>query len=110
MAEKITQAQMKEMAKANIAQVFAEAIESHNGEKVDSYTYAIPTEVNGQEIWVEVKFTSKNWYKTTRSEAYDPFEVQSAYNEKIRQREADKAERERKKAEKIAKSKKKVEE
>ena len=106
MAEKMTQAQMKEKAKA---QVLAMVTMPENAEVVGGCEFAIPTEVNGQEIWVEIKATCKNWYDTKTTKAYDPFVKQSDYNDTIAERERKEAERIAKKEAKIAKSKAKSE-
>ena len=102
----MTQSAMKENAKANVFGFLEEAITANGGEQVDAYTYAIPTVVNEQEIWVEVKLTSKNWNKTKVSEAYDPFVKQNEYKEIIAEREEKARIAAEKKAKKIAKSKK----
>lgn len=100
----MTQAQMKENAKAQVKEMLDEALATANAETVGGFEFAIPTEVNGQEIWVEVKLTAKNWYDTKTTKAYDPFEKSNEYKGVLadRQRRADEAAA--KKAKKIAKS------
>ena len=72
-----------------------------NAEFVGAVPY-IPTCINGQEIWVEIKLTSKQFTDTERTPAFDVFEAQEAFRIETEQKEKEK---ERKKAEKEASAK-----
>ena len=110
---KLTQAQVKALAKENVLGMFKDKIvENDEAVILDNIAY-IPTEVNGQEIWVEMKFTSKNWYDTSTTTAFDIGAVIEEYEteQEIRKRKAE--EKEAKKKAKLAKQaerKKKTEE
>ena len=97
---KVTMAQMKEMAKAAAVAGFAVP---ESAEQVGSFTYAVPVEVEGQEVWVEATFTAKNWYDTKTSQAYDPFVKQTEWKAEMAEREAKTEARAKAKAEKEAK-------
>lgn len=103
---KVTMAQMKEMAKVAAVASFAVP---ESAEQVGSFTYAVPVEVEGQEVWVEVAFTAKQWYATKVAEAYDPFEKQVEWKAEMAEREAKAEAKAKAKAEKEAKKAKKAE-
>ena len=71
--------------------------------------FAIPVEVEGEEIFVKIDLTAKQWYDTERTKAYDPFTEQAEWESTLAEREKTKIERERKKAEKLARQKAKRE-
>lgn len=106
---KMTQAQMKEAAKAQVQEAIQAILDASNGEAVGGFETAIPVTVNEQEIWVEVKLTAKNWYDTKTTKAYDPFEKQREYHDTLADREARAKAAADKKAKKIAKSAKATE-
>ncbi len=103
---KVTMAQMKEMAKVAAVAGFAVP---ESAEQVGTFTYAVPVEVEGQEVWVETTFTAKNWYDTKTSKAYDPFEKQAEWKAEMAEREAKAEAKAKEKAEKEAKKAKKTE-
>ena len=109
MANKMTKAQVLEMAKKNVFAMFDGLLEEIGAEEVKGFTYAIPTEVNGEEKWVEISFVAKDMMTDAKGEKvpYDPFEVQADYQIKKEIRAEAKAERERKHAEKVAKAEEK---
>lgn len=63
---------------------------------------SIPVEVEGEEIWVEFVATGKQWYNTEKTKAFDPFEKQGEWDDTLSLRQKASEDRERKKAEKLA--------
>lgn len=41
----------------------------------------IPVSINEQEVWVEIKLTTKQWTDSKRAKAFDPFEAQAEFEE-----------------------------
>ena len=106
--EKMTQAQKLETAKNNIIGIFAELLESANAERVGDYTYAVPTEVNGNEVWVEVDLTAKTTMTTEDGKVpYDPFEKSAVWEAEKEIKKAAAEERAKKKAETLRKAEEK---
>ena len=95
--EKMTAAMMKETAKRNVLALLADALEANGAERYGSdFEVAIPTEVNGQEIWVGVVLTAKQY---TATKVSDPFELRAEYDEEQRIKAEEKAEKDKAKAE-----------
>ena len=88
---KRTMEQTRAVAKAQVLALLATALTENGAETVEPFTLAIATDVDGQEIWVEIKFTAKQWKATKTSEAYNPFEKAAEFNaeQAIKQKEAD---------------------
>ena len=109
MEKKITKAQVLEMAKKNVFGLFEEILENVGAEEVKAFTYAIPTEVNGTEKWVEITLVAKDMMTDENGDKvpYDPFVVQANYQAEKEIKAEAKAERERKHAEKVAKAEQK---
>lgn len=109
MANKMTKAQVLEKAKNNVLDMFKSVLEEIGAEEVKGFTYAIPTEVNGEEKWVEISFVAKDMMTNENGEKvpYDPFVVQANYQVEKEIKAEAKAERERKHAEKVAKAEEK---
>jgi hypothetical protein len=108
MANKITQAQKLEMAKNNVIVLLAELLEKANAERVGDFTYAVPTTVADNEVWVEIDLTAKTTMTTENGKVpYDPFEKASVWEieKEIKRQNAE--ERERKKAETLRKAEEK---
>lgn len=98
--EKMTAAMMKETAKRNVLALLAETLEANGAERYGSdFEVAIPTEVNGQEIWVGVVLTAKQYTATKVSDPFDPFALRAEYDEEQRIKAAEKAEKDKAKAE-----------
>ena len=89
---------------------FINAINENEGEQFDECAWAFSTDVEGQEIWVEMSFKAKAFKDTKRSKAFDPFEAAEDWHDTIHERAQKKAERDAKKAQKVAKAKKSEEE
>ena len=106
---KITKAQKLETAKNNVLAMFAEVLETSGAEEVKGFTYAIPTEVAGEERWVEITLTAKDTMTDDEGKRvpYDPFVVQAAYQVEQEIKAAEKAAREKKKAETVKKAEEK---
>lgn len=103
MANKMTSAQMKEAAKKEVLEKLKGIFDELGAERYGSdYEVAVPTTVEGQEIWVGIVLTAKQYTKTKVSDPFDPFELRQSYDEA-------KAIKEKEKAEAAAKKKKKIE-
>ena len=113
---KMRQMDVKEQAKAQALKAIEDGTFFEKAEKVGVFTYAYPTEfdINGDgvltEVWVEMEITSKNWYDTTKTKAYDPFAKASEYADTIAAREQREKERAEAKAKKLAKAQEKAKE
>lgn len=106
MANKITAAQVKEMAKRNVLATLAGAFENAGAERYGSdFEMAIPTTVEGQEVWVGVVLTAKQYTKTKVSDPFDPFELREEYDTEQEIKAKEKAENAAKKERKIKKDK-----
>lgn len=84
---------------------FLKAIDENEGEQFDECSWAFPTDVEGQEIWVEMSFKAKAFKDTQRSKAFDPFVAAEEWHAIQVERAQKKAERDAKKAQKTAKTK-----
>lgn len=111
MEKKLTKAQILEMAKKNVLGLFEEILEKVGAEEVKSYVYAVPTEIEGNEKWVEVTLVAKDMMTDENGDKvpYDPFVVQANYQVEKEIKAEQKAERERKHAEKVQKANEKRE-
>lgn len=110
MAEKkMTKAQVLEKAKANVLDLIKATIEKVGAEEVKNYVYAVPTEVDGNEKWVEITLVAKDTMTDENGDKvpYDPFVVQANYQVEKEIKAEAKAERERKHAEKVKKAEEK---
>jgi hypothetical protein len=103
MATKMTSAQIKETAKSTVLAKFTALYDSLSAEMVGNIAY-IPVTVGGQEVWVEVKLTTKQWTDTKVSDAFDPFTAREEYEEEQRIKAEEKAIKEKEKAAKVARS------
>ena len=70
--KKMTAAEIKATAKENVLNVLRDVLESNGAEMVGNTAY-IPQTVGEQEVWVEVKLTTKQYTDTKVSKAFDPF-------------------------------------
>lgn len=91
--EKMTMAMVKETAKRNVLGMLEEILENCNAERYGSpFNVAIPTTVDGKEIWVKVDITCAQYIDTKVSKAFDPFVKRQEYDEeqsiKAQEREA----------------------
>ena len=100
---KMTMAQMKETAKAIVLEKLEKVYEDLGVEMVGNVAY-VPLTVEGQEMWVEVKLTTKQWTSTKVSEAFDPFVARQEYEEEQRMKAEEKAIKAKEKEAKIARS------
>lgn len=101
---KMTAAQVKEIAKANVLESLKENYEALGAEMVGNVAY-IPQTVDGIEVWVEIKLTTKQWTNTKVADAFDPFVAREVYEEDQRIKEEEKAIKAKEKEAKIARSK-----
>jgi hypothetical protein len=99
----MTSAQIKESAKSTVLAKFTALYDSLSAEMVGNIAY-IPVTVGGQEVWVEVKLTTKQWTDTKVSDAFDPFTAREEYEEEQRIKAEEKAIKEKEKAAKVARS------
>ena len=105
---KMTQAQRLEAAKANVTALMGDLLNNACAEQVGDFTYAIPTEVNGVEVWVEVSLVAKTTMTTENGKvAYDPFEKSVVWQAEKEIKQAQAEERARKKAETLRKAEEK---
>lgn len=100
---KMTMAQMKETAKTIVLEEFKKVYKDLDAEMVGNVAY-VPLTVEGQEMWVEVKLTTKQWTSTKVSEAFDPFIARQEYEEEQRMKAEEKAIKAKEKEAKIARS------
>lgn len=102
MAE-MTMAEMKEAAKKQVLAKLTDTFETLGAENYKGdYHVAVPTEINGQEIWVKLDMTAAQFKDTKVSPAFDPFESQREYLEEQEVKAKEKAAKDKAKAEKIA--------
>lgn len=105
--EKATAMQIKTEAK----KAAMEAIQAGNwndlGAEYVGPTPYIPVQVNGQEVWVEVKLTTKQWTDSKAFHAFDPFAAAEEYEEnmRIKAQEAEAAKKAKEEAVRAKKSK-----
>ena len=105
MATKITTAQKNEMVKANIVSLLGLAEVRDGMVQTGDFKFAFSTEVDGEERWAEITVVSKNNKATATTDAYDPFQAQTDWEFDKKERADKKALADKKKADKIAKSK-----
>ena len=102
---KMTTAQRNEMVKTNIVSKLNLAEEIDGMVQVGDFKYAFMTEVDGEERWAEVTVIAKNNKATATSDAQDPFQVVEDWAFEKNERAKAKELADKKKAEKISKSK-----
>lgn len=95
--KKMTAAEIKAAAKVNVLAELSAKLEELGAEMVGNVAY-IPQTIGEQEVWVEVKLTTKQYTDTKVSKAFDPFVAREEYE----------AEQEIKRAEAEAKAKAKA--
>lgn len=95
--KKMTAAEIKATAKAEVLAELSAKLEELGAEMVGNVAY-IPQTIGEQEVWVEVKLTTKQYTDTKVSKAFDPFVAREEYE----------AEQEIKRAEAEAKAKAKA--
>lgn len=94
-----------ETAKNNVFDSIIETLNGLNCERYGSkFQMAVPTVVDGIEVWVKVDLTAANYADTKVSKAFDPFVKRAEYDEeqalKAKEAEAKAKAREEKKARK----------
>lgn len=95
--KKMTAAEIKATAKAEVLAELSAKLNELGAEMVGNVAY-IPQTVGEQEVWVEIKLTTKQYTDTKVSKAFDPFVAREEYE----------AEQEIKRAEVEAKAKAKA--
>lgn len=95
--KKMTAAEIKATAKVNVLAELSAKLEELGAEMVGNVAY-VPQTIGEQEVWVEVKLTTKQYTDTKVSKAFDPFVAREEYE----------AEQEIKRAEAEAKAKAKA--
>lgn len=105
--KKMTMAQIKAISKENVLSAIRGILDEMGAEWVGNTPY-IPQTVGDQEVWVEVKTTTKQFTNTKRGEAFDPFIARQAYefDQKGKEEEAEKRKREREEKKKNSKKSK----
>lgn len=99
----LKKSEILESAKKNVLNGLVETLDSLGAERYGSpYQMAIPTTVDGIEVWVKVDLTTANYADTKVSKAFDPFVKRAEYDEemtiKAKEAEAKAKAREEKKA------------
>lgn len=92
-----------ESAKNTVLNSLIDTLEGLGAERYGSpFQLAIPTTVDGREVWVKVDLTAANYADTKVSKAFDPFVKRAEYDEemaiKAKEAEAKAKAREEKKA------------
>lgn len=101
---KMTAAMVKETAKRKVLEVLSDVLESAGAERYGSdFELAIPTTVDGKEIWVGVVLTAKQYTKTKVSDEFDPFALREEYDAEQAVKKAVENAKAKAKAEKLAK-------
>ena len=73
-----------ESAKKSVLENVLPTLENLNAERYGSpYQLAIPTTVDGIEVWVKVDLTTANYADTKVSKAFDPFVKRQEYDEEM---------------------------
>ncbi len=104
---KITASAAKEIAKRSILAHMEDLLRMIGAERYGSdFELAVPTVVEGQEIWVKVDLTAAQWKDTKVSPLFDPFVKREEYDREKAFRDAEKAAKLAAKAAKVAKSSK----
>ena len=88
--KKMTAAEIKANAKINVLAELSAKLEELGAEMVGNVAY-IPQTIGEQEVWVEVKLTTKQYTDTKVSKAFDPFVAREEYEaeQAIKQAEAE---------------------
>lgn len=106
MANKMTMAQVKETAKREVLDMLRPVLNDNEAVCFGSdFDNCILCNVDGQEVWVSITLTAKQYTKTRVADVFDPYEVKVAYDDAQRIKAQAKAERDAKRAAKVAKSK-----
>ena len=101
---KMTQAEKLERAKNQVVALITEVLENASAERVGDFTYAVPTMVADNEVWVEVDLTAKTTMTTENGKVpYDPFEKASIWETEKEIKKSMAEERAKKKAETLRK-------
>ena len=65
--------EIRATARQNVVEVLMNSIiECDSPMKVGDGEFAVREEVDGQEVWVTIKVTAKNWKDTKATKAYNP--------------------------------------
>lgn len=102
--KKMTAAEIKATAKMNVLNALSDRLEELGAEMVGKIAY-VPLTIGEQEVWVEVKLTTKQYTDTKVSKAFDPFVAREEYEVEQEIKRAEAEAKARAKADK-AKSKK----
>ena len=105
----LKKSEILESAKKNVLNGLVETLDSLGAERYGSpYQMAIPTTVDGIEVWVKVDLTTANYADTKVSKAFDPFEKAQEWEAERKIKADAKAVRDAEKAAKVAKAKEKA--
>ena len=102
---KMTANEMKAAAREFVTKGLEEILTEMDAIQFDDDSWAVRTEIDGQEIWVEIGVKSKAFKATKTYDAFDPNKAREAWLEDKRIRAEEKA---AKAAEKAAKEKEKA--
>ena len=69
----MNKSEIRANAREQVTAALMPALMDMNAEKVEAHKkYAVPLEVGGEQVWVEVAITCKTWYDTKSAKAYNP--------------------------------------
>ena len=78
--KRMTAAEIKATANVNVLGALSDKLEELGAEMVGNVAY-VPQTIGEQEVWVEVKLTTKQYTDTKVSKAFDPFVARAEYEE-----------------------------
>lgn len=103
----LKKSEILENAKRNVLNGIISTLDEMGAERYGSpYQLAIPTTVDGIEIWVKVDLTAANYVDTKVSKAFDPFVKREEYDTEQNIKAHEREEKAKVKAEKLAKKSK----
>lgn len=106
---KLTMAQVKENAKNEVKERLNGFLTENEAVQFDDNSFAVLTEIEGQEVWVEISLTAKQYTKTKVADPFDPYEKAQEWQDEVALKAKEKETKAKAKADKIAASKAKRE-
>ena len=97
---KLTMAQVKENAKNEVKEKLAAFLDENAAVQFGDNEYAVLTTIEGQEVWVGITLTAKQYTATKVSDPFDPYEKAQEWQDEValkaKEREAKAAEKAKK--------------
>lgn len=72
-------AEIKSTARQEVIAMLLPTLQENNAKKFGDASFAVPREVDGQKLWVEVMVRTKQYKDTKVSPAFDPDEAARAW-------------------------------